>query len=254
MPAKCEQLVESYLAWLRDRMSVADIDGTCEITTPFLDRHNDRMQIYVVPTNGSLRLTDDSCILGHLESSGFSLNTPKRQNMLREIINGFGVETKDGELFVEASVENFPYKKHSLVQAMLAVNDMFMTAQPHVATLFLQDVAHFLDDHDVRYSPSVEFTGKTGFVHKFDFLIPKSRKAPERLLRAINHPTRDAATSLLFSWTDTRGVRAKDSQFFVVLNDTEKKLSQDLLAAFKHYDVEPITWSERQRFAPTLVA
>lgn len=254
MSAECQQLVESYVSWLRDRITVTDLNGVCEITTPFLDRHNDRMQIYVVPSNGALRITDDACILGDLESSGFTLSTPKRQNMLHEILNGFGVETKDGELFVEASIENFPYKKHSLVQAMLAVNDMFMTAQPHVATLFLQDVAHFLDEHEVRYSPNVEFTGKTGFVHKFDFLIPKSRTAPERLLRAINSPGRDTATSLLFSWTDTRGVRAKDSQFLVLLNDSEKTPSQDLLAAFQHYDVETIAWSDRERFAPTLVA
>ncbi len=254
MSAECEQLVESYLSWLRDRITVTDLDGVCEITTPFLDRHNDRMQIYVVRSNGALRITDDACILGDLESSGFTLSTPKRQDMLREILNGFGVETKDGELFVEASIDNFPYKKHSLVQAMLAVNDMFMTAKPHVATLFLQDVAQFLDVHEVRYSPSVEFTGRTGFVHKFDFLIPKSRAAPERLLRAINSPGRDTATSLLFSWEDTRGVRERDSQFFVVLNDTEKTLSQDLLTAFQHYDVGTIAWSERESFAQALLA
>jgi hypothetical protein len=98
------------------------------------------------------------------------------------------VREERGELFVEASEEHFAQKKHVLLQAMIAVNDMFMTSKHRVATLFLEDVSRFLDSHDVRYSPNVEFTGKTGFVHRFDFLIPKSKKRPERLIRAINHP------------------------------------------------------------------
>lgn len=254
MKTECCKLVDSYLAWLRGRISVEDVNGVCEITTPFLDRHNDRMQIYVVPQNGSMRLTDDGAILGDLECSGFAPDTTKRRAMLREILNGFGVVEASGELFVEASEENFPQKKHALVQAMLAINDMFMAAKPHVATLFLQDVEKFLDDHEVRYSPSVEFTGKTGFTHKFDFLIPKSRKSPERLIRAINSPSRDTATSVLFAWTDTREVRDRDTQFFVLLNDLERKLSADLLAAFQHYDVTPIVWSDRELHAQTLAA
>lgn len=254
MTPECEQLVASYLEWLRGRITVADINGVCEITTPFLDRHNDLLQIYVEPSNGNLRLTDDGYILGDLESSGFTIDTNKRRDMLRLVLNGFGVEERDGELLVETSIEKFPQKKHALVQAMLAVNDMFMTARPHVATLFLQDVELFLEAHEVRFSPSVEFTGKTGFVHKFDFLIPRSRGAPERLLRAINRPSRDTATSLLFSWTDTKEVRPKESQFYVMLNDTEKPLAADILEAFKHYQVEPVAWSAREQFAPELVA
>ncbi len=35
-------------------------------------------------------------------------------------------------------------------------------------------VVTWLDVHDVRYTPKVKFTGKTGFDHLFDFVIPKS--------------------------------------------------------------------------------
>jgi len=203
---------------------------------------------------GGIRLSDDGYVLGDLEASGFIFNTPKRREQLNVVLNGFGVRADEGELFVETSADKFPQKKHALVQAMLAVNDMFMTAQPHVATLFLQDVEHYFEENEVRFSPSVEFTGKTGFVHKFDFLIPRSRSAPERLVRAINRPNRDHATSLLFSWTDTKEVRPSDSRFYVVLNDTEKELSGDLIDAFKRYQVEAIPWSERDRHISELAA
>jgi hypothetical protein len=254
MATVCDELVESYLSWVRDRISVADIDGVCEITTPFLDRHNDRLQIYVEKTDKGLRLTDDGYVIGDLEASGCSIDTPNRRALLQTVINGFGVHEKDGELFAEASAASFPQKKHALLQSMLAVNDMFMTARQRVATLFLEDVSEFLDEHEVRYAPSVEFTGKTGFTHKFDFLIPKSRRYPERLIRAINQPTRDHATSVLFAWTDTKHVRSPDSIFYVFLNDTERTLPADLLSAFEEYEVGAIPWSRRGTFTDELAA
>jgi len=254
MATACQELVESYLSWVRNKISVADIDGVCEITTPFLDRHNDRLQIYVERTDKGLRLTDDGYIIGDLEASGCSLDTPNRQALLQNVLNGFGVHEQDGELFVEASGASFPQQKHALLQSMLAVNDMFMTARQRVATLFLEDVSHFLDDHEVRYAPNVEFTGKTGFTHKFDFLIPKSRAYPERLIRAINHPTQNSATSVLFAWTDTKHVRSPDSRFFVFLNDIDRAPPGELLSAFEEYEVSAIPWSRRDEFTEELAA
>jgi Domain of unknown function DUF1829/Domain of unknown function DUF1828 len=254
MPIDCRVLIDSYLAWLRERISVEKVNGACQITTPFLDRHNDRLQIYVVPHNGGFRLTDDGYIIADLESSGCVLDTPSRKQLLQVVLNGFGVHEDHGELFVEASEANFPQKKHAIVQAMLAVNDMFMASKHRVATLFLEDVSRFLDSHDVRYSPHVEFTGKTGFVHKFDFLIPKSRKAPERLIRAINLPSRQNATSALFAWTDTKEVRSPNSKFVVILNDSEQHLSSDLTSAFEGYGVSVVPWSARDKHAQQLAA
>lgn len=252
MATNCEQLVEAYADWLRSKFAVQDIGEACEITTPFLDRHNDRLQIYAIPEDGKIRLTDDGYIIGDLRSSGFSIDTPNRRHMLDVILNGLGVHEKEEELFVEAAMANFPQKKHALVQAMLAVNDMFVAAQPKVARLFIEDVSNFLEEEHVRFSSNVGFTGKTGFLHKFDFLIPKSDQRPERLIRALNKPTRNSATSLLFSWTDTREVRPVDARFYVFLNDEEKPPSPDLLDAFQQYDIHPIIWSDREEFAHEL--
>jgi len=110
MAASCETLVDTYVAWLRERISVVDIDGVCEITTPFLDRHNDRLQIYVQPAGDRLRLTDDGYILGDLESSGCVLGTPHRRRLLQTILNGFGVREDNGELTVDATEREFPRK------------------------------------------------------------------------------------------------------------------------------------------------
>lgn len=254
MSSECQKLVDSYLAWLRDQISVDDINGACEITTPFLDRHNDCMQIYVVRHDDGLRLTDDGYVLADLEASGCSLNTPNRRRILGTMLNGFGVGEDDGVLFTDASVSTFPQRKHSLLQAMLAVNDMFVTGKSHVTQLFMEEVAGFLEAHEVRFMSHVEFTGRTGFVHKFDFAIPKSKAFPERLIRAINNPSKDAVTSALFAWHDTREVRAPDSRFFAILNDREREPSAELTAAMRQYDVIPLLWTARDKHASELAA
>ncbi len=254
MTTDCQSFVESYLDWLRERITTEEIDGTCEITTPFLDRHNDRLQIYVQRRGGQLRITDDGYIIGDLESCGCVLDTPHRRQMLQTVLNGFGVREEDGELVVEGPERDFPKKKHSLLQAMLTVNDMFMIARPRVSHLFLEDVGCFLDDHEVRYTPSVEFTGRSGFLHKYDFVIPRSQTMPERILRAINRPSRDTAQVMIFSWNDTKETRPRDSTAYAILNDSEREPSSDVLGAFSQYDIETLRWSDREDYIDNLTA
>jgi hypothetical protein len=137
--AEIEKLLHDYRTWLRDRTTLRDIDGQwIEITTPYLDRHNDSLQIYARAENGGYVLTDDSYTIHDLEASGCSLYTEKRQDLLKMTLNGFGVKLRDESLEVHATAENFPLRKHSLIQAMLAVNDLFYLAKPVVESLFLK--------------------------------------------------------------------------------------------------------------------
>jgi len=254
MSRDCNNLVASYLKWVKEQISITDIDGVCEITTPFLDRHNDRLQIYVRRKNDGYELTDDGYILADLESSGCAVSSVPRKQLLATILGGFGVQEQQGELCVEANAGSFPRKKHALLQAMMTVNDMFMVAHPRVAHLFLDDVAQFLESREVRYSQNVDFTGKSGFVHRFDFLIPKSRRKPERLIRAINHPTRDHAKAVIFSSSDTKDTRPAGTEVYAILNDSESAINPDIVTAFQHYDIKPLRWSEREQFVEALAA
>lgn len=255
MNREYQSLVESYVEWLRSSIQLVDVGGVCEITTPFLDRHNDHIQIYVeAKGNGAYHLHDDGYTISDLKLSGCGLLTTNRQQMFETILKGFNVSEKDEILFVEADRNTFPHRKHALLQAILTVNDMFMTAKHHVARFFLEDVTQYLDAASVRYTPDVSFPGKSGFNHRFDFVIPRSKSQPERILRAINNPNKDAATALLFAWTDTKDNRSKDSKIYAILNDSERSLNNDVLSAFAHYDVQTILWSERDRHVQALAA
>lgn len=250
----CNVLVNSYIDWLRHKITIEDVNGICEITTPFLDRHNDHLQIYVKRGDNGLILTDDGYTIADLKLSGCEFNTEKRRRVLNSILNGFGIQLNEDELFVNARPNDFPQKKHNLIQAMLSISDLFVLARPMVASLFKEDVERYLLLHDIRYTPSVNFIGRSGFNHFFDFVIPASRAKPERILRAINRPNRQSITSLIFSWDDTKGVRASDSTAYGVLNDTEHSVGSDLMSALLEYDIKVLLWSQRGKHVDQLAA
>ncbi|WP_416799481.1 DUF1829 domain-containing protein [Ciceribacter azotifigens] len=246
-------LIDNYRKWLKDKTDIKLVGDAAEITTPFLDRHNDCIQIYARKENDGYVLSDGGYIIDDLAMSGCALDTQKRQELLKITLAGFGITNERGELKVRATAENFALRKHNLIQAMLAVNDLFYLAKPFVASIFLEDVAAWLEENDIRYVPNIKFTGKSGFDHMFDFAIPKTRTAPERLLRAINNPTKDAAQSLAFSWLDTKDVRPQDSKAFAVLNDRDRAVSSAVEEALRQYEVAPILWSKRNESLGVLI-
>ncbi len=254
MIEEIQKLLDQYVAWLREKTTLRQLDRWVEITTPYLDRHSDYIQIYAKGDNSGYLLTDDGYTIEDLEQSGCKLGSPKRQELLRMTLNGFGVQVNNGALEIRVSPENFALRKHNLVQAILAVNDMFYLAEPMVASLFYEDVVRWLDLHEIRYTPKVKFTGKSGYDHLFDFVVPKSRVRPERILQTINRPNRDKAQAVAFAWIDTREVRAPDSKAYAFLNDSEQAVPTAVLDAIKNYEVKPILWSKREDVREELAA
>lgn len=251
-----ERLMDAYRAWLKEKTTLREVNGSwVEITTPYLDRNNDVLQIYARQSNGGYLLTDDSYIIHDLEASGCSLSTQKRQDLLNMTLKGFGVNLHNEALEIHATAETFPLRKHNLIQAMLAVNDLFYTAKSVVESLFFEDVIAWLDSNDIRYIPKAKFTGVSGYDHLFDFAIPKSRKEPERFVQAINKPTRNTAEGFIYKWTDTREVRAADSKAYAVLNDTDgNTIPGEVFDAFRNYQIKPVPWSHRAEVVSELAA
>jgi hypothetical protein len=137
---------------------------------------------------------------------------------------------------------------------MLAVNDMFYMARSTVESLFYEDVMAWMDLSFIRYTPTVKFTGKSGFDHRFDFVIPKSRTQPERIIQTMNTPTRTAAESLVFSWEDTRDVRPSESTIFALINDQEREAPTKVIEALEQYELIPVLWSRRDSVQEVLAA
>jgi Domain of unknown function DUF1829/Domain of unknown function DUF1828 len=252
--SEIDRLIEGYWRWLRERSSLKQINDWTEITTPYLDRHNDYLQIYARKEGKNYIISDGGDTLADLEQCGCAIASPNRQTILKSILNGFGVEHHEGQLQVHATPENFAVRKHNLIQAILSVHDMFFLASPTIEALFFEDVAGWLEAVDIRFTPRVKFAGKSGFDHMFDFVIPKSKSASERIIRAINSPSRTTALNFITAWLDTRDSRPEESKPFAFLNDAEKPVGGSITDALSNYGITPVEWSARDHFRESLAA
>ena len=248
------KLLDQYHDWLRDKTSLRELNDWVEITTPYMDRHNDLLQIYAKRAGDGFVLTDDGYILDDLEQSGYRLEGHRRMGLLTLTLNGFGVQRVENELQVRVNSDNFARRKHNLLQAMLAVNDLFYLAQPRVANLFYEEVVSWLDISQVRYITNAKFTGTSGYDHLFQFCIPKSIEKPERLLRTINRPTREQAHLTAFSWIDIKDVRPEGARIYAILNDFQKNVPSNVIEAMRSYEINPILWSDRDQMKEELAA
>jgi len=250
-----DTLIENYFRWLKDNTAIKLINNDwTEITTPYLDRHNDCLQIYVKKENNNIIITDDGYVIDDLTLSGCLLNTPRRMEILNTTIRGFGVSLENNQLVVNTCIDNFPQKKHDLIQAMLAVNDLFYLSKPQIQNFFFDDVMKWFDDNDIRYVQKAKFVGKSGFDNMFDFSIPKSKKYSERLVETVTNPSKDNSSNLIFKWMDTKDRRPSESVLYALLNDTDKNITSQLNAAFSSYGIKVLPWSEKEKFKESLAS
>ncbi len=101
-----------------------------------------------------------------------------RFTLLNQTLNGFGVKLKGQELYVEAQKETFCWAKHSLLQAVLSVDDLFYSAKPNIEPFFFEDAAAWLDSLGIRYTPRLSLVGldsKTTLISQF-----RSLRMPEK--------------------------------------------------------------------------
>lgn len=127
----CQELVDSLIEWLGSKISAKDLDGLYEITTPFLDRHNDHIQIYVKPDNedNTLMITDVGYTITDLRMSGCDIGTESNQRIFRSVLTRFRVQLEEDQVYVTTTPGCFPKKAHNLIQAILLIDNLLCYTQ-----------------------------------------------------------------------------------------------------------------------------
>ena len=122
--AEISSLMEQYFQWLKDKTVLTQIDKNCvQVTTPFLDRHNDCLQFYIRKEADGFLLSDDGYVIQDIVSSGCSLDNEK-EKLLQITLANFGVQLDGQTLVLKASADNFAIKKHNLLQVMLVLSNL----------------------------------------------------------------------------------------------------------------------------------
>ncbi len=240
-----QKCINDYADWLKNEITFTKMGEYFEITTPFLDSYNDYFQLYVRQDGDTVFFSDDGQTLNALYMSDFQL-TSNRKKQLQSILSQYGVKLNQNELTATSHIRDFAQTKHMFVQAMIRVSDLYMTSRTKVSSLFLDDIQEYFRQNNIYCTEDVQFRGKSGFYHSYDFVLQRTKSKPERLCMAINNPTKTTIGNALFSWNDTKGTRKADSQLIVLLNDSNS-FNKSIIDALSNYDANSILWSERDK-------
>lgn len=240
-----QKLINDYTDWLNREITFEKIGQYYEITTPFLDEANDYMQFYVKLEDDTISFSDDGYTINRLIMNGLQLKGEKKKELTR-ILKTFGVSLEGEAIVSSANEKNFPQKKHMFIQALIRVDDLFSNIHTKTKSTFNEDVINFFSKKEIYYSDNVQFTGKSGFAHNYEFLFQRSKNQPERLCRLVNNPNKSNMENILFAWYDTKEERRNDSKLIVVLNDLNP-IAKGVEEGFLNYDARVVKWSEKNK-------
>ncbi|MDY3739007.1 MAG: DUF1828 domain-containing protein [Selenomonadaceae bacterium] len=89
-------MIDKYLKWIKDNtVETKQDNGWTEVATPFMDRHNDGLIIYVKEDADNITISDDGYIIGDMEMSGLDVN--KRMKTIENFMRGYGVHVTDNK-------------------------------------------------------------------------------------------------------------------------------------------------------------
>ncbi|WCR55945.1 DUF1828 domain-containing protein [Rickettsia asembonensis] len=93
------------------------------ITTPYLDRHNDYIQIYCTKDANDYVLTDDCWTLDNLEQSVLILDTA-RNEVLKAKLNKCGISRKGTELYIKTCEAELNIAQEIFARAIFEINSV----------------------------------------------------------------------------------------------------------------------------------
>ena len=140
--------------------------------------------------------------------------TESRLAVLKDILNQFGIERNGDELTLTSDTADFADAENRFLQAIIKVGDMSMLANPMCRRIL-----------------------------QMTFVCSLMRTT-YGMWKALS--SQRLISSTLFSWEDTQAARKTPSELVVFLNDSDRRIDNQLITALEKYNAYPIKWSERE--------
>lgn len=240
-----DQLMDNYLTWLKKETTIEKKDGYHTITLPYTDCNNDYLQIYTTIEDDLVCLNDDGYILSNLQLAGVTLSK-KRIERIERICQNYSIHLHDGELCSKIKIDQFSQNLHLFIQAMLRIDDMYLTSTGRALSYFLDDVSAYFDQNEVYYTQDIKVSGKSGLIHSYDFSFQKNKNHNHRFCTALNNANRNNTERSLFAWNDTKASRKDDSELIVLIN-SKNKIEKGTLESFAAYNIKTVLWNDIEK-------
>lgn len=140
-----------------------------------------------------------------------------------------------------------------MLQAMLAVTDLFYAAAPEVRTFFHADVRSWLDEARVRHVADGLYAGQSGYTHTLDCVVPGFDDKPERMLMSMNSHDEQGVRNFIVICADVIGAQER-AKPYAVLNDTHAAVEEREIDALRKHEITPVLRSRRKVHEEELAA
>ncbi|AMY06052.1 DUF1828 domain-containing protein [Staphylococcus condimenti] len=246
-----EEKMDEYFKWLKQNYKYKQLDNSTEITTPFVNHLNDAIRIYLdfLP-NKKIRLSDDGLTFNELELFGIDINTKTRRKLIESILNQFALRVEDEEIIADINNKEFAQAKHNMIQGILKIYDLTLTAKPNVSNLFYEEVYSFLFEEEIVGTNSVSISGESGIKYTIDFIVPPTKTKPEVLIDFANNLDFNKITSDSFAFRDVKNSRlSRNNQFpkmNVIANDIDNPITERVRQAANYEDIKILNWSDKE--------
>ncbi len=235
------ELINNYYDFIKSNISVNEINGFHEITTPFLDHFNDYIQVYVIMKDNEIIITDDSYTLSNLKAGGLSFSE-KRINLVNKICAQFGMKLVEDEIFAKANQDTFGAKLDAILQCIIKIDDLCYTSRESVASFFSEDVKKYFVNKELYFTENVSLVGKSGFSFNFDMSFQRTKTKSTRWVNIINKASKASCITTSFSWEDTVSLRNEKESMYVIINDNNP-IDNGVINGFENLNITPILWS-----------
>ena len=122
-------LIDKQIDWIKNNSINRKFENkkeVLEITTPFLDRHNDYIQLYIISQNDEIIISDDGFTYADLIMSGIIINNTNTKQIVENILKHYNVTLgKNNELFLKTKSNMLIESEHKLIQSIIAINNLF---------------------------------------------------------------------------------------------------------------------------------
>jgi hypothetical protein len=247
-------IINDYIKWIKDNTFIKKLDGEeVKIISPFLDSHNDYINLYAKRiTEDTIRLSDGGILFFDLESYGIKL-TEKKKELFDRTLESYSIrfDADSKEIYVVAENASVGKAKHRLIQCLLAINDFFNYTERNISELFFYEVYNAFLESNVQFTPEITISGKSGYQHRFEFAIGITKNKPQRLISLIPNPNRkQRAEACIFAFLDLQRTERKFTGAVIY----KGKASDNFINAFKNYDFKVYSWEDEKEGVISLVS
>lgn len=244
--------IDEYCKFIKDGIKAEPLNnGWYVITTPFLGMFNDYIQVYCRNDKGIVTIFDGGDTIVNLELMGVNITRSKtKRHILEQILQNYNVKlTERNELLVQTDVKGFAQAKQNLLSAIIETSDLSMLAKHNVTSVFAEDVANYLQEQQIIYTPAFIAKGRSGLEFTFTFQVAGIKS--ELLINTFNIINKVNLATFLFNWKDIQEERQRKARKSVsglaIINDLNKEVKSQYLNALEAKGTDFILYSQRHR-------